>query len=85
MRFAKHDAICERDCCSCVSLSPVTATPQWFAFAKEACAVCANLRRHGTDDLPSIFLMRLTRPLDFSIHARRTSSGVWGPTPVIIT
>ena len=24
MRFAKHDAICERDC---VSLSPVTATP----------------------------------------------------------
>ena len=26
-RFAKHDANCERDCCSCVSLSPVTATP----------------------------------------------------------
>ena len=27
IRFAKHDAICDRDCCSCVSLSPVTATP----------------------------------------------------------
>ena len=27
IRFAKHDATCDRDCCSCVSLSPVTATP----------------------------------------------------------
>ena len=27
IRFAKHDATCDRDCCSCVSTSPVTATP----------------------------------------------------------
>ena len=52
MRFDKHDAICDRDCCSCVSLSPVTATPQWFAFDTDACAVGASLRRYDTDDLP---------------------------------
>ena len=39
IRFTKHDVICDQDCCSCVSLSPTTATPQWFAYDTVACAV----------------------------------------------
>ena len=68
-RFARQDATCDRDCCNCVSLSPVTATPQRF----DACAICASRRRSGTDNLPWIYLIRFTRPLDFSSRARRTA------------
>ena len=71
IRFAKQNTICDRDCCRCISLSPVTATPQRFALDTEACAVCASRRRHGTDDLPWIFLVRLTRLVAFSSRARR--------------
>ena len=65
-RFAKHDAICDWDCCNCVSLRPVADHPWRLAFTTAACAIIASRCRSGTDDLPWIFLVRMTRPLEIS-------------------
>ena len=71
IRFARHDAICGRGCCSCVSLSPVTATPKWFCFRHRGMRTLRQMsqprhRRFAVDDPPAT-------SLDFSSRARRTA------------